>query len=350
VGLDVVIVGGSVAGATSAIELGRRGFRVALLERSRFPRWKPCGEGLLPHGVRALADLGLAVPGTPIRGLRFIVPSGASVECDFPWGHGRVVRRDRFDDFLFRIAAETPNVQAHPGVAYDPDRWRARWVIGADGVKSLFHRRPEFVPLRPRSLRIGISTHVRGLHVDPERVEVAIFDGGELYLAPGDGETLVAGLLWKEGVPSGSSNEARMRRLLELRVPERIDRLEFTSPCLACAPLGLAVRAVAAGNVLLVGDAAGAPDPVTGEGMSLAILSARAAADSVGEGSYARRRAELAAGSAWLSSWLLRAMRRPSLAESVVRFLKDRPDIFRRLLEIATGSPVRTGELLRLAI
>jgi len=53
---------------------------------------------------------------------------------------------------------------------------------------------------------------------------------------------------------------------------------------LAVAPLGLRVGAVVSGDTLLVGDAAGAPDPVTGEGMSLAILSARAAAEAIVSG------------------------------------------------------------------
>ena len=51
---DVTIVGGGPAGAALAVELGRRGMRVVLYEKARHPRFKPCGEGLLPHGVAAL--------------------------------------------------------------------------------------------------------------------------------------------------------------------------------------------------------------------------------------------------------------------------------------------------------
>src|SRR6185295_8480124 len=56
---DAVVVGGSVAGATAARELARRGLRVALVERASFPRFKACGEGLLPHGLAALRDAGI---------------------------------------------------------------------------------------------------------------------------------------------------------------------------------------------------------------------------------------------------------------------------------------------------
>ena len=52
--LDVLIAGGGIAGSTLAVLLGRAGLRVALYEERRFPREKPCGEGLMPAGVRVL--------------------------------------------------------------------------------------------------------------------------------------------------------------------------------------------------------------------------------------------------------------------------------------------------------
>ena len=54
---DVTIVGGGPAGSALAVELGRRGAKVVLYEKARHPRLKPCGEGLLPHGVAALREI-----------------------------------------------------------------------------------------------------------------------------------------------------------------------------------------------------------------------------------------------------------------------------------------------------
>ncbi|MBI2898691.1 MAG: FAD-dependent monooxygenase [Planctomycetes bacterium] len=349
---DVVVVGGSVAGAVTARELGRRGLRVALVEKARFPRLKPCGEGLLPHGAAALVGMGLRYPGEPVRGLRFVSPSGIVAQADFPWGRGMVVRRDRFDEFLLRSVG--PNVDVFEGTSYDPRRFPARWIVGADGVRSQFHRRPEFRARPPRHVRVGLSTHVRGLRIDRERVEVVLFEGGEIYLGPSHGdEALVACLYWKEALPRGASGEERVRKTLEVRLPGRVGRLEFTSPCLALAPLGLAVNGVARDPVVLVGDAAGTLDPLTGEGMSLAILSARAAADAIASGDlrgYPPRRKALAAGAEWLSRWMLRAARRPKVADRVVAALADRPALFARLLDIATGGRVSYVALARLVL
>ncbi|MBI3099155.1 MAG: NAD(P)/FAD-dependent oxidoreductase [Planctomycetes bacterium] len=355
---DAVIVGGSVAGSITAIELARRGFRVALFEKCRFPRPKACGEGLLPHGVAALAELGIDCPAPRVRGLRYVSPGGRVAEADFPFGYGLVVRRERFDEVLFRKAASTPGVEAFEGTAWDPDRTKARWIVGADGLHSRFHRGGNFTARSPAGIRIGLSTHVRGLRIDRERVEVILHPGGEVYLAPSDGdETLVACLCRKESIPAAESNEARVKAILR-SLPSLVGRLgeiRFTTPALAVAPLGLAVTPVASGNIMLVGDAAGAPDPVTGEGMSLAILSARAAARAMAEGrpeEYARERERLAAGSLWLGSWILRASRLPAIADRVVRSLAGRPDLFRKLLDVAVGRErnLSLPELARLVI
>src|SRR5258706_7797054 len=74
---DVVCVGGSVAGAATAGFLARAGKRVIVLDRAEFPRWKACGEGILPHGSAVLDRLGVDLPeATTIRGIRFAVAPG----------------------------------------------------------------------------------------------------------------------------------------------------------------------------------------------------------------------------------------------------------------------------------
>ena len=101
---DVTIVGGGPAGSVLAVALARQGVRVVLYEKARHPRLKPCGEGLLPHGVAALQEI-VGVPDVPrVRGLRFRAGE-VSVNADFPVGYGLVVRRDKFD------APSPPSVQ-----------------------------------------------------------------------------------------------------------------------------------------------------------------------------------------------------------------------------------------------
>ena len=109
----VVVVGGSVAGSVTARELGRRGLRVALFEKDRFPRWKACGEILLPQGVKALSEMGIDYSAPRIKGVRFVSPSGYSAEADFPDGYGYAVRRDRFDSFLFHRSIPSQSMESY---------------------------------------------------------------------------------------------------------------------------------------------------------------------------------------------------------------------------------------------
>jgi flavin-dependent dehydrogenase len=185
---------------------------------------------------------------------------------------------------------------------------------------------------------------MKGLDVDRERVEVIFHEAGEVYLAPsGDDEALVACLYAQETVPADSSNEARVLRTLGSLASLRGRRhaLAFTTPVRGAGPLGLSVRTIATDDTLLVGDAAGAPDPVVGEGMSLAILSARAAAKAIASGrphDYQNERRRLAAGPNWMAGWILRASCHPSITNRLVSSLKRHPELFTKLIEIASGT------------
>ena len=291
VAADVTIVGGGPAGAALAISLGRQGAKVVLYEKARHPRLKPCGEGLLPHGVAALRDL-VGLPEAPrVRGLTFSA-GNVSTDVDFPGAYGLVLRRDRFDAWLFGLAAATPNVDARPGTAYR--QGPTRFLVGADGAHSIFHRRlPARFVCPPRA---GLSAHIIGLEGLGNRVEVFFHNEGELYIAPtGGGEALVSGLFdyrhfRRDGITRLLNTTPALR--------DRLSHVEFTTPVLAAAPLGLQVPRIVDqdAGLLLVGDAAGSPDPITAGGMALALAATRLASDAILSGTlseYQRRRLEM---------------------------------------------------------
>ncbi len=326
----MAIVGGGPAGSSLAVALGRRGVRVVVYEKARHPRLKPCGEGLLPHGVRALRRIAGLPEAPSIRGLRFVA-GAAAVDADFPDDAGLVVRRDRFDAWLFDLAASTPNVEVRDGTVYRGEP--AGVVVGADGVRSMFHRRLPGRVAEP--LRVGLSVHATGVEDLRDQVEVFFHDEGELYLAPtGGGEALVSALLdyrsfRRDGVTHLIAKTPSLR--------DRSRRLEFTTPLLASAPLGLQVPQIVdvEARLLLVGDAAGTPDPVTAGGLALTLASTEFAADAIVSGDlrhYANARAKMGR-TAWrlgrLLLWLGRTERR---AEWVLRKLKP---LVPRLLDVA---------------
>jgi flavin-dependent dehydrogenase len=338
---DVAIAGGGPAGAALAIELGRRGIRVNLYEKTRHPRLKACGEGLLPHGVAALSDIA-GLPDAPrVRGLRFVA-GDASTDADFPEGFGLVVRRDWFDRWLFERAAATPNVDARMGTPYRPGG--EPFIVGADGRNSIFHRRLE--ARRPSSVRVGLSAHAIGLEGVTDRVEVFFHREGELYVAPtGGGEALVAALF----------HRARFRRdgitYLLRTIPAIRDRarhVEFTSPVLAASPLGLHLSRVVDERLLLIGDAAGAADPITGDGIAMAMASVKPAADAIVSGDLAAyQRVRLAMGRN--ADRLGRLLLAVSRAEGrTAHALLRKRSLVATLLDVALGRrDMNTGTLLR---
>src|SRR2546423_14168254 len=89
---DVLVVGGGPAGASSAFQLARRGVRVRVLERARFPRPKPCAECLSPQASRILADMGVLADleprGALLRGMTVRAPNGVAARGEYLADHG----------------------------------------------------------------------------------------------------------------------------------------------------------------------------------------------------------------------------------------------------------------------
>lgn len=163
VDVDVAVVGAGPAGAIAACIAARRGLRVALIDRSTFPRDKTCGDGIGPGAVRVLRELGLEsiLEGRPrIASITLLGPAGERSETPVPDIRGEatdvfVVPRLDFDEHLFRAAiasgAEDMTGTRYVGMSASDDRartielrdasgehrtLRAHLVIGADGVYS----------------------------------------------------------------------------------------------------------------------------------------------------------------------------------------------------------------------
>jgi len=364
---DVLIAGGGVAGSALAIMLGRRGVRVDLFERSTFPREKPCGEGLMPAGVAVLERLGLAeaVGGAPFYGVRYHVGE-STLEGRFPRAagmpdSGRGQRRRRLDQVLFETAAKTPGVKAHTGVhveaplvengrvaglLVEDQPVRARLVVAADGANSRVRRRLGLDATSSRK-RFGVREHYRlaeGQH-QPPWVDVLLGAGCELYVTPLPGrEVLVAALT---DVPcGGEAIHDRFHRWISAQ-PLLASRLEGAEP--VCRVMGTTwlngiVRPGVLPGAVLLGDAAGSIDPISGGGMTHALLTAELLAGYIQD---------------WLGTsddWLIRfdSERRALLADfrritRMLLWLADHPRLAAVALSAGRRSPLVVSHLMGVA-
>ena len=132
----------------------------------------------------------------------------------------------------------------------------------------------------------------------------------------------------------------------ELRA--RTSRIEQTTPLLACAPIGLRVSRIVGEGLLLIGDAAGAPDPITGDGIAMSIVSAGPAARAILSGdfqAYERTRLEMGRTADRLGRLLLGIPRANGRA---ARVLLRRRALVPTLLDVAVGRRrLNTATVLR---
>ena len=218
------------AGATLAMLLGRAGLRVDVFEARRFPREKPCGEGMMPAGVACLGGsacgrrrraraLGVRYHGFGLTAAAAFASRGASGDdragaAAPPAGRGalrggpRDARRAAFEDAAVE-GAEIESGRA-VGLRVGGELRRAALVVGADGLESPVRRWLGLDAPRAGGRASGVRMHFR---LAPGRalsdnLEIFVGRGHELYVAPlPDGELLVAGL-GDEGALGGSARAA----------------------------------------------------------------------------------------------------------------------------------------------
>jgi flavin-dependent dehydrogenase len=133
----------------------------------------------------------------------------------------------------------------------------------------------------------------------------------------------------------------------------RVAEASVASRDAGAGPFGARARRVDAGRVVLVGDAACCLDPITGEGVALALQSAEALVEAVAADDLGRYRAaqlRLGRAPARLNRLVQLLEHRPRLRRRVIAGLAARPELFHRLLAVRRGTPVATGSaLLRLS-
>ncbi len=375
--VDVLIAGGGIAGSALAVMLGRAGLSVEIFEQRRLPQEKPCGEGLMPAGVGVLRRLGLAsaVGGAPFHGIRyhagdlcaegrFPLPARAGQGARVQEATGIGQRRLHLDHALFGAAAATPGVQACSGVRVDGpttergrvvglavngQERRARLVVGADGPFSMVRRRLGLDGPSPRRRRIGVRTHFQLApgQEQPPWVDVFMGDGHELYVTPlPAGEVLVAALADRDGMDGEIKTDFWQWIEAQPVLRRRLEGARRLTAFMGRGPLASRALAGYAPGAVLLGDAAGFLDPVTGGGMAQALLSAELLARHMpailgGTDGAIRRfddqRRALLRDYRVLTAMVLELAAHPRLVGPALRVLRGSPRLFSHLIGVAGG-------------
>lgn len=278
--IDLLVVGGGPAGLATALYGRRAGLAVTVVERRHGAVDKACGEGMMPHTLAHLDTLGVVAEGRPLRGIRY-VDGDRRVEAPFRAGAGLGVRRTVLSTALQKAADEAGVhfVQASvAGVAQDVSSVRAgglqaRYLAAADGLHSPIRRSLGLERPGGGPRRWGIRRHVQ---IAPwtDSVEVHWAPGAEAYVTPVAEDCVGIAIL--SSTRGGFDDHLEEFPELRARVHGRVHGQDR-----AAGPLRQNASSRTAGRVLLVGDAAGYVDALTGEGMGLAFSAAALLVDAI---------------------------------------------------------------------
>lgn len=295
---DVIVVGSGPAGSTAAWQLAKAGVTVAVLEKAALPRYKTCGGGIIGRAMQALpVDVRHVVEQECRSAQLNILPTGLSFTTHRPTPIVSMTMRDQFD-YALLSAAQSAGATVHQRcaleqVSYQDDcitvgtnvgTMKAKFVLAADGALSTVARKigmadgRVLVPALEYEVRLPPDQldRFRGI----ARFDFGILPHGYAWAFPKKNH-LSIGVL--STVQRGGDLKSAMTRYLDLIGCGAVTQVQQHGFVIPISPRkGPLVDQ----RVLLVGDAAGLADPVTGEGISFAIRSGLMAAQSLIEGHF----------------------------------------------------------------
>ena len=310
---DVLVVGAGPAGSSAAAWAARNGHQVTVIDKEKFPRDKPCGDGLTPRAIKELTSLGLAdwLSTKPKNiGLR---AAGFGQELLLPWKSpslpewGSAVPRVELDNRILQVAKDS-GATVHDGFAAEDVEiengsiskvitksadeiveYKVKNVIIADGVRSHLGRKLNRTWHRDTAYGVAARAYIKSerhddpwisSHLELRGSENEILSGYGWIFPQGNGEVNIGvGTLATQKRPA----EINLRALMSQYTEEQRETWKLSGelrlPWSAMLPMGGAVSGVAGPNYMFIGDAAGCVNPLNGEGIDYGLETGRLAAD-----------------------------------------------------------------------
>lgn len=281
--IDLTVVGAGPVGLVAAIHAAEQGLEVCIIEARSGEIDKACGEGLMPKALNHLSSIGVNPTGKNFYGISY-TGANSYVEARFSGQPGRGVRRTTLHHALMVRATEL-GVKFIEGRVEDISQnessievagIKSRYLIGADGLHSTVREKLGFEvkSLKTKKNRYGIRQH---FEIAPwsDLVEVYWLPKAELYVTPVDEKTIGIAIL-------GSAGSDFNQIISEVpSLSAKLTGVNTASKLRGAGPLRQKVTKRTMGRALLVGDASGYVDALTGEGLQVGFAEAEAAVNAI---------------------------------------------------------------------
>lgn len=367
---DILIAGGGLAGLASGIHLAKKGLPVTIIEKEAYPRHKVCGEyisnEILPYLDWLGADISLLHPAEITR-FEFSTASGKKISSPLPLG-GKGISRYALDNFLYEIAVQQGCEVIHDTVNdihFDTDTftittttasYTAKAVIGAYGKRSAIDQAMGREFIKKKSPWLAVKAHYEG-SFDSTAVALHNFSGGYCGISKTETGTLNICYLadyatFKQYKNIDEYQKAVLYKNKWLSAILSNSTMTFEKP-LAISQISFEAKSPVEDHVLMTGDTAGLIHPLCGNGMAMAIHSAKIASELIAdylEGYLSRKEMEERYRKAWRKNFsrrlsmgrlLAKILAKPNLSEKLFKMLMLFPALLPVIIKQTHGKPIR---------
>ncbi|MBB4802681.1 flavin-dependent dehydrogenase [Flavobacterium nitrogenifigens] len=297
---DVVIIGGGLAGLASAIHLSREGLKVVLLEKNDYPKHKVCGEyisnEILPYLKWLGADVAVLNP-SQITQFEFTTQKGKRAQTQLPLG-GFGISRYILDHFLFENAIKNGCIIINENVtdvSFENDVFTvktsekilsAKIVLGAYGKRSNIDQQLSRKFITKKSPWLAVKGHYYG-NFDSNLVALHNFHGGYCGVSTVENNIINICYLADYETFKNYKNIEDYQKAVLYKNKNLKDIFENSTPLfdkpLTISQISFDKKLPVENHILMIGDTAGLIHPMCGNGMAMAIHSAKIASELITE-------------------------------------------------------------------
>jgi flavin-dependent dehydrogenase len=291
---EVIIIGGGLSGLISAIELGNNGLKVLVIEKNAYPNHKVCGEYVSNEVLEYLNKLGFSpfdLSAKKIKNFELTAQSGKSVKSKLPLG-GFGLSRYAFDEALYKIAL-SKNVDFHLNDSAEQIEkklnlfevttlkkltFSGKLLIAAHGKRSLMDKELKRDFFEKRSSYIAVKSHYKG-DFPEDLVALHNFKNGYCGLSMVETGAINVCYLTKDSNLKAFKNIREMELGLISKNPHLKKVFQEWEPVfnkpLTISQIYFNKKNLVENDIFMTGDAAGLIYPLCGNGMAMAIHSAK---------------------------------------------------------------------------